>query len=241
MFWFRTEENKSLQDVFSQRLGGQPSPAIFFFLIFVSFYDSLSASSFCCLSLSLSPNEWFCVLRCKGLGTSSRNFIRHSTDWLPLEKPAVFLFFFLLFSLLPPPLPPHPPSLYSFLFLLMFGWVLFVRLPLLKAALNRAVLASCGRVSVCMFWVLWYRLLLPGCSPKGIFKFCGHIAWCSHWYGMIRDRKGLVHLYALQGNEITAGWHHLNSVAQCNYHLWESFNTQRKRLLRETKPGPYSR
>lgn len=142
VFWFRTRENKSLRDVFCCSLGptnSGPSFLIFFYVLWFTFCLPFSLFTLLSSSLSLPPTEWFCVLRCKGLGTSSRNFIRHSTDWLPLEKPAVF-FFVSLFS---------PPSLFSFLFLLMFGWVLFVRLPLLKAALSKAAANRCGCVCVC--------------------------------------------------------------------------------------------
>lgn len=81
------QERTNLSGMFSPQLGAKQLWIHFLNLCpsFLTFHCLLLQSAF-----FFSPAEDDCVFYSKGLGTSSRNFMRHSTDWLPLEKPAVF-------------------------------------------------------------------------------------------------------------------------------------------------------
>lgn len=82
---------------------GQPNPdfvslslyrlMIHFLPPFLTLYSSVF--------LFVSPSHWI-IWFFRRLGTSSRDFIRHSSDWLPLENPqVVFLFLSPYYSVLP--------------------------------------------------------------------------------------------------------------------------------------------
>lgn len=84
VFWSRTGQSQS-ERCFCCCSGPTKSRLCLF--IIISFYDSLSASIVLCVPLCLAVPVNNSVMHCGGFGTSSRNFMRHSSDWLPWEKP----------------------------------------------------------------------------------------------------------------------------------------------------------
>lgn len=103
---------------------------LYLFLLFTLSAEPFLSFILLSSSLVLSPTKWLCVLHCRGLGTSSRKFIRLTASLPP--PPPLFL--------------PFPPDV----------WVSFIcPAPIVKAVSSKAPADRCGCMSVCM--CLWGR------------------------------------------------------------------------------------